>query len=113
VPKLILAYSGGLDTTTAIKWLTVEQGYEVIALNIDVGRSKEQPVVESRGMAAGAPAVSTELANDGAPFSGKQIGLTWLAQRTVLMCLKPRGAAHHGVRVELSDPPRVDDEVKC
>ena len=54
MPKLILAYSGGLDTTTAIKWLTVEQGYEVIALNIDVGKSKEQPVVESRGMAAGA-----------------------------------------------------------
>jgi hypothetical protein len=66
-----------------------------------------------RGTAAGAPVVSTELANDGAPFSGKQIGLTWLAQRTVLMCLKPRGAAHHGVRVDLSDPPRVDDEVKC
>lgn len=54
MPKLILAYSGGLDTTTAIKWLSVEQGYDVIALNIDVGRSKEQPVVESRGMAAGA-----------------------------------------------------------
>ncbi len=54
MPKLVLAYSGGLDTTTAIKWLAVEQGYDVIALNIDVGRSKEQPVVESRGMAAGA-----------------------------------------------------------
>jgi argininosuccinate synthase len=54
VPKLVLAYSGGLDTTTAIKWLSVEQGYEVIALNIDVGKSREQPVVESRGMAAGA-----------------------------------------------------------
>lgn len=54
MPKLILAYSGGLDTTTAIKWLTVEQGYDVIALNIDVGKSREQPVVESRGMAAGA-----------------------------------------------------------
>ena len=54
MPKLVLAYSGGLDTTTAIKWLTVEQGYDVIALNIDVGASKEQPVVESRGMAAGA-----------------------------------------------------------
>jgi len=50
----VLAYSGGLDTTTAIKWLSVEKGYEVIALNIDVGRSREQPVVESRGMAAGA-----------------------------------------------------------
>lgn len=54
MPKLVLAYSGGLDTTTAIKWLTVEQGYDVIALNLDVGRSREQPVVESRGLAAGA-----------------------------------------------------------
>lgn len=54
MPKLVLAYSGGLDTTTAIKWLSVEQGYEVIALNIDVGKSREQPVVESRGLAAGA-----------------------------------------------------------
>ena len=57
MPKLVLAYSGGLDTTTAIKWLTVEQGYEVIALNIDVGKSREQPVVESRGMQAGAARV--------------------------------------------------------
>ena len=54
MPKLVLAYSGGLDTTTAIKWLTVEQGYDVIALNLDVGKSREQPVVESRGLAAGA-----------------------------------------------------------
>jgi len=57
VPKLVLAYSGGLDTTTAIKWLSVEQGYDVIALNVDVGKSREQPVVESRGMAAGAEKV--------------------------------------------------------
>ncbi|MBI2764995.1 MAG: argininosuccinate synthase [Chloroflexi bacterium] len=54
MPKLVLSYSGGHDTTTAIKWLTVEQGYDVIALNIDVGKSREQPVVESRAMAAGA-----------------------------------------------------------
>ncbi len=54
MPKLILAYSGGLDTTTAIKWLNVEQGYDVIALNIDVGMSREQPVIEERGYAAGA-----------------------------------------------------------
>jgi len=54
VPKLVLAYSGGLDTTTAIKWLTVERNYEVIALNIDVGKSREQDVLEERGLAAGA-----------------------------------------------------------
>lgn len=54
VPKLVLAYSGGLDTTAAITWLTQERGYEVIALNIDVGRSREQAVLEERGMRAGA-----------------------------------------------------------
>ena len=66
-----------------------------------------------RGMPAGVPVVSTEIANDGAPFSGDQIGLTWVAKRAVLMCLKPHGAARHGVRVELSDPPQVEDPVKC
>ena len=57
MPKLILAYSGGLDTTTAIKWLTSERGYEVIALNIDVGKSRDQDVMESRGLDAGAAKV--------------------------------------------------------
>lgn len=66
-----------------------------------------------RGMPAGAPVVSAVLANDGTPFTGEQIGLTWVAKRTVLMCLKPRAAARHGVRVELSDPPRIEDEVRC
>ena len=66
-----------------------------------------------RGMSAGAPLVSAPLANDGTPFTGEQIGLTWVAKRTVLMCLKPRDAARHGVRVELSDPPRVEHEVRC
>ena len=66
-----------------------------------------------RGMALGAPVVSTELANDGAPFSGDQIGLTWVAQHAVLMCLKPHGTEHHGMRVELSDPPRVEVVSKC
>jgi argininosuccinate synthase len=64
VPKLVLAYSGGLDTTTAIKWLAVERGYDVIALNIDLGRSREQPVVVSRGYAAGALEVRVIDAKD-------------------------------------------------
>ena len=64
VPKLVLAYSGGLDTTTAIKWLSLERGWEVVALNIDVGKSREQPVIESRGVAAGAVSVRVIDARD-------------------------------------------------
>ena len=37
-PKLVLAYSGGLDTSVAIRWLTENKGYEVVACAIDVGQ---------------------------------------------------------------------------
>ena len=57
MPKLILAYSGGLDTTTAITWLSEERGYEVVALNINAGMSKDQDTLEERGIAAGASKV--------------------------------------------------------
>ena len=57
MPKLILAYSGGLDTTTAITWLSEERGYEVIALNINAGMSRDQDTLEERGIAAGASKV--------------------------------------------------------
>jgi argininosuccinate synthase len=40
-PRLVLAYSGGLDTSVAIRWLTEQKGYEVIACAIDVGQAAE------------------------------------------------------------------------
>ncbi|MFN7120230.1 MAG: argininosuccinate synthase [Saprospiraceae bacterium] len=36
-PKVVLAYSGGLDTSFCIKYLTQEKGYEVHALTVDTG----------------------------------------------------------------------------
>ena len=38
--KIILAYSGGLDTSVAIPWLK-EKGYDVIACLVDIGQKKE------------------------------------------------------------------------
>lgn len=35
--KIILAYSGGLDTSVAIPWL-IEKGYDVVATCINVGK---------------------------------------------------------------------------
>ncbi|MGH3665934.1 MAG: argininosuccinate synthase [Egibacteraceae bacterium] len=37
-PRLVLAYSGGLDTSVAIRWLAEHKGYEVVACAIDVGQ---------------------------------------------------------------------------
>jgi argininosuccinate synthase len=52
--KIVLAYSGGLDTCVAIKWLAEERGYEVIALHIDMGTEKDFDVLQQRAAAAGA-----------------------------------------------------------
>lgn len=62
---------------------------------------------------AGAPVATTSVENDGSPFTGDQVRLTWAAERTVLVCVTPRGAARHGLRVELSEPVRVENLPRC
>ncbi len=52
--KLVLAYSGGLDTSVAVRWLAVERGYDVVALTVDVGLDRDRAMVEERARAAGA-----------------------------------------------------------
>ncbi|MFO8076488.1 MAG: argininosuccinate synthase [Actinomycetota bacterium] len=55
-PRLVLAYSGGLDTSVAIRWLAEEKGYDIIALAIDVGQAQpgEMDRVRQRGLDCGA-----------------------------------------------------------
>ena len=52
--KVILAYSGGLDTTAIIPWLKENYDYEVIAACIDVGQGKELDGLEERALSTGA-----------------------------------------------------------
>ncbi len=52
--KVVLAYSGGLDTSVAIRWLKEERGYDVVALTVDVGMDRSQEELHSRALAAGA-----------------------------------------------------------
>ncbi|HAE62271.1 MAG TPA: argininosuccinate synthase [Eubacteriaceae bacterium] len=52
--KVILAYSGGLDTTTIIPWLKENYDYEVIAVCIDVGQGQEIDGLEERALESGA-----------------------------------------------------------
>jgi argininosuccinate synthase len=52
--KVVLAYSGGLDTSVAVAWLKEQFGAEVITLTVDVGGGSLRPGVERRAMSAGA-----------------------------------------------------------
>ncbi len=52
--KIVLAYSGGLDTSVAIKWLQDEYNYDVIAVGLDVGEGKDLEFVKNKAIDVGA-----------------------------------------------------------
>jgi len=54
--KIILAYSGGLDTSVILKWL-IEKGYEVIAYVADVGQDDDFEEVKKKALKVGASKV--------------------------------------------------------
>ena len=61
--RAVLAYSGGLDTSVAIHWLS-EQGYEVHAVAVDVGQHEDFGEIRRRGELAGAASVRVASAVD-------------------------------------------------
>src|SRR5207249_4611844 len=52
--KVVLAYSGGLDTSVAVAWLREQHDVEVVTLTVDVGGGSLREGVERRAMSAGA-----------------------------------------------------------
>jgi argininosuccinate synthase len=52
--RVVLAYSGGLDTSVAVRWLGEELGVEVIAVAADVGQGGDWDAIRERALAAGA-----------------------------------------------------------
>jgi argininosuccinate synthase len=67
--RVVLAYSGGLDTSVAVRWMTEELGVEVVALAADLGQGGDFAAIMDRAVAAGAVEavvvdVREEYAND-------------------------------------------------
>lgn len=52
--KVVLAYSGGLDTTTIIPWLKEHYDYDVICCCVNVGQGEELDGLEERALYSGA-----------------------------------------------------------
>jgi argininosuccinate synthase len=56
--RVVLAYSGGLDTSVAVRWMIEEWGVEVVCVLVDVGQDRDQSEsfedIKARAMVAGA-----------------------------------------------------------
>ena len=53
-PKVILAYSGGLDTSVILHWLKAERGCDVIAFCADLGQGEDLPAIRKKALQVGA-----------------------------------------------------------
>jgi argininosuccinate synthase len=65
--KVVLAYSGGLDTSVAIPWLREEKGLDVVAVTVDVGQPVELERVRQKALDSGA--LSAYVADARAEFA--------------------------------------------
>ncbi|MFI5177419.1 MAG: argininosuccinate synthase [Vicinamibacterales bacterium] len=67
--RVVLAYSGGLETSVAIAWLAEQYRVEVVAVTLDVGQGKELDDVRERALAIGA--VRAHVLDAREPFAGE------------------------------------------
>src|SRR5215831_7414527 len=58
--KIVLAYSGGLDTSVIMRWLAETYGCEVIAFCADIGQGEDLEAVRKKAIATGASRVYVE-----------------------------------------------------
>lgn len=133
MPKVVLAYSGGLDTSVILKWLEKECGYEVIAFAADIGQgARELEGLEEKALQTGASRVYIEnlkrefveeflfpLLKSGAVYEGKYllgtaIARPLIARGLVQVALKEGAEAiAHGATGKGNDQVRFELAVKA
>ena len=60
IDKVVLAYSGGLDTSVILRWLKETYGCEVVCFAADVGQAEELGGLEEKALATGASKLYVE-----------------------------------------------------
>lgn len=130
--KVLLAYSGGLDTSIIIPWLKENYGYEVIAMAGDVGQGEELEPLHEKAIKTGASKLYIENLQEefitdfiyptlkaGAVYEGKYLlGTSFarpiIAKRMVEIALKEGCTAIcHGATGKGNDQVRFELTVKA
>ncbi len=130
--KVVLAYSGGLDTTVIIPWLKENYDYEVIAACVDVGQGMETDGLEEKAIKTGAskyylveceeefikdyvyPTLKADAVYEGKYLLGTSIARPLIAKKLVEIAKKEGAVAIcHGATGKGNDQVRFELGIKA
>src|SRR5690625_952696 len=74
VKKVVLAYSGGLDTSVIVKWLQETYQCEVVTFTADIGQGEEVEPARAKAQALGVKEINIDVLLEG---SGRISGFRW------------------------------------
>ncbi len=128
--RVVLAYSGGLDTSIAVRWLMENHGVEVIAVAVDVGQAAEAKnedwdAIRNRALAAGAVEAividaRAEMAEDfcmpallaNAKYEGKYPLVSALSRPVIVRHLVAEARRHGATAVAHGCTGKGNDQVR-
>ena len=128
--RVVLAYSGGLDTSVAVRWLMENHGVEVIAVAVDVGQAADSggedwDAVRNRALAAGAIEATVvdarvEMAEDfcvpallaNAKYEGKYPLVSALSRPVIVKHLVAEARTHGATIVAHGCTGKGNDQVR-
>jgi argininosuccinate synthase len=128
--KVVLAYSGGLDTSVAIKWLEKKYNSKVITLTVDIGNVPDLEAIRQKALKVGAikalvveaketfiksfvfPALQADAIYEGQYPLATALGRPLIARLLVEAAKKERaGVVAHGCTGKGNDQVRIDVSV--
>ncbi len=129
--KVVLAYSGGLDTSVCVKWLAEKKNLDVICVCLDLGQGLDAPALEKKALASGAkklyvidareefvrdfvlPALKAGAVYEGKYFLATALGRPLIARKLVEAAEKEKaGFVAHGCTGKGNDQVRIEVGVK-
>ncbi len=127
INKIVLAYSGGLDTSVMLRWLKDQYGCEVVCYCADVGQGEELEGLEAKALATGASklyvedlrdefvreyvwtAVKANAVYEGVYLLGTSLARPMIARRQIVIARKEGAdAVAHGATGKGNDQVRFE-----
>lgn len=127
IKKVVLAYSGGLDTSVIIRWLIEKYGCEVIAFIADLGQSEDIEAIKEKAIKTGAraaivedvreefvrdfvfPALKANAVYEGVYLMGTSLARPLIAQKQIEVARKEGAdAVAHGATGKGNDQVRFE-----